>query len=169
MPSADTFSIPPIAEFIARHMQGRDAIDPFAKSSLLGRWRNDLDPDTAAEWHLEASEFCALMARDGVRAPVGLFDPPYSPRQISECYKHVGRTVGMEATQNAALYKRCRDALVPCLTDEAIVLSFGWNSAGMGSKRGFEQIELMLVAHGGAHNDTICLAERRIKPLEFIS
>ena len=43
----------------------------------------------------------------------------------------------------------------------AIVLSFGWNSAGMGKWSGFEQIELLLVCHGGAHNDTICLAERR--------
>lgn len=39
-----------------------------------------------------------------------------------------------------------------------VVLSFGWNSAGMG--KDFETLELLLVAHGGAHNDTICLAQR---------
>jgi hypothetical protein len=27
--------------------------------------------------------------------------------------------------------------------------------------KGWKQLEIMLVAHGGAHNDTICLAERR--------
>jgi hypothetical protein len=42
-----------------------------------------------------------------------------------------------------------------------VVLSFGWNSAGMGDF--FEPVELLLVAHGGAHNDTICVAERCIK------
>lgn len=47
------------------------------------------------------------------------------------------------------------------LTDDAIVLSFGWNTVGMGKNRGFEIIEIMLVCHGGAHNDTICLAEKR--------
>jgi hypothetical protein len=31
----------------------------------------------------------------------------------------------------------------------------------MGKKHGFEIIEVMLVAHGGAHNDTICMAERK--------
>lgn len=32
----------------------------------------------------------------------------------------------------------------------------------MGKERGFEILEILLVCHGGAHNDTICLAERRI-------
>lgn len=39
--------------------------------------------------------------------------------------------------------------------------SFGWNSAGMGISRGFDLIELLTVCHGAAHNDTICVAERR--------
>jgi hypothetical protein len=43
-----------------------------------------------------------------------------------------------------------------------IVLSFGWQSAGMGIGRGYELIETMLVAHGGGHNDTICIAERKL-------
>jgi hypothetical protein len=33
----------------------------------------------------------------------------------------------------------------------------------MGRARGFEILELMLVAHGGAHNDTICVAEQRVE------
>lgn len=80
---------------------------------------------------------------------------------MSECYKSVGREVGMKDTQNGLLYKRIRDSIMSVLTPNAVVLSFGWNSAGMGEKRGFEQVELMLVAHGGGHNDTICLAERK--------
>jgi len=51
---------------------------------------------------------------------------------------------------------------MPILADNAVVLSFGWNSAGMGEKRGFEIIEILLCAHGGGHNDTICVAEKRI-------
>ena len=31
----------------------------------------------------------------------------------------------------------------------------------MGTGRGYELVEVMLVAHGGAHNDTICIAERK--------
>ena len=31
----------------------------------------------------------------------------------------------------------------------------------MGKKRGYEIVEGMIVCHGGGHNDTICMAERR--------
>jgi len=58
--------------------------------------------------------------------------------------------------------QRCRDAAMHILSDDAVVLSFGWNTVGMGKTRGFEIVEIMLVCHGGAHNDTICLAERRL-------
>ena len=47
---------------------------------------------------------------------------------------------------------------------DGYVLSFGWNSMGVG-KEGFRYEEIMLVTHGGAHNDTICVAQRRIPQL----
>ena len=40
-----------------------------------------------------------------------------------------------------------------------IVISFGWNTNGIGKTKGFEIIEIMTVAHGGQHNDTICTVE----------
>jgi len=42
------------------------------------------------------------------------------------------------------------------------VISFGWNSAGMGLKRGFKIIRIMMVAHGGQHNDTIVTVEEKV-------
>jgi hypothetical protein len=42
-----------------------------------------------------------------------------------------------------------------------IVLSFGWNTNGIGLARGFNIEEILLVAHGGAKNDTICTVERK--------
>jgi hypothetical protein len=54
-----------------------------------------------------------------------------------------------------------RDALDVVMLPGSIVLSFGWNSNGMGKTRGYELQEILLVAHGGAHNDTICLAEKK--------
>ena len=44
-----------------------------------------------------------------------------------------------------------------------IVISCGWNSGGIGKKYGFEILEILLVPHGGAHNDTIVTVERKIK------
>jgi hypothetical protein len=165
MPNRDTFSIGPVREFILPYVQNCSnwsSVDPFARRSELARVTNDLNPDMPTHYHMDAEEFCKEMARQGKVFDLAFFDPPYSPRQISECYKGIGRAVGSKETQNAALYSRVRDALLPILSPRAVVLSFGWNSNGMGRGRGFEILELMLVAHGGAHNDTICLAEQRV-------
>lgn len=165
MPNSETFSIPPIGVFVHHYLKASNvSVDPFARDKSWATHTNDLNPATKAAHHLDAEAFLHLMASNGVKADLVLFDPPYSPRQISECYKSIGLEVGMKETQNAALYKRVRDAIVPILTPEAIVLSFGWNTAGMGLKRGFEAIEVLLCDHGSAHNATLCLAEQRSLP-----
>ena len=162
MPSGDTFSVPPIGDFVRRYLSAaKVSIDPFARNKAWATHTNDLNPETTAQHHMDAEAFLLLLGSQGVKADLIIFDPPYSPRQISECYKEAGITVGMKETQNAALYARMKSALLPILTPDAVVLSFGWNSAGMGKKHGFEQIEIKLVCHGAAHNDTICLAEQR--------
>lgn len=162
MPSAATFSVTPIADFVSRFARpGLVSVDPFARNASLATYTNDIDTGTSADFHLEATAFLSLLKERGVVADVGIFDPPYSPRQISEAYKAAGKAVGMEETQNARLYKSARDALDQIMAPGGFVLSFGWNSAGMGVKRGYDLIEIMLVPHGGAHNDTICLAERK--------
>ncbi len=167
MPNHNTFSIPPIGDFVNRYASVcRRSMDPFARDGKRANITNDLNPDTKADYHMEAEEFCVMVAKQYPNAiDLVLFDPPYSPRQISEVYASIGKKATMEDTQSALLYKNVRDAFMPCLSSNAVVLSFGWNSAGMGKKRGFEIIEILMVAHGGAHNDTICLAERRIPQL----
>ena len=160
MPNAETFSIKPIWEFVGRYLGGV-SVDPFARNCALATIRNDLDPRTEAQFHMDAEEFLRMLAVQSAQVDVVLFDPPYSPRQISECYKGVGLEVGMKTTQNAALYKRVRDAVDPILKPGGVVLSFGWNSNGMGKTRGYAIEEILLVAHGGGHNDTICMAERK--------
>jgi len=162
MPNADTFSIRPIREFVNRYEMVADiSVDPFSRNAEIATYTNDLDPSTQAQHHMDAEDFLRHTAAQGIRADLVIFDPPYSPRQISECYKQVGREAGMAGTQNGALYKRVRDAIDPLLKPGGIVLSFGWNSNGMGKVRGYEMVEILLVAHGGGHNDTICLAERK--------
>jgi hypothetical protein len=32
----------------------------------------------------------------------------------------------------------------------------------MGKGRGYEMLEVMMVSHGGAHNDTLCIAEIKL-------
>lgn len=156
MPTRDTFDCEPIGAFVARHLSGV-SVDPFARDKRLATYTNDLNPNTAAEYHMDAEEFLKMLAEKGVKADCILLDPPYSPRQVTECYAAAGLKAGQKDTQNAALYARVRRAARALCKAGTRVLSFGWNSAGMG--KDFEQVELLLVAHGGAHNDTICLAE----------
>lgn len=160
MPNKDTFSIPPIGALVRKYMCGV-SVDPFARNSRWATYTNDLNPETSAEHHMDAVGFLEMLAKQEVKADCILIDPPYSPRQVAECYSMAGLKVTQSDTQNAALYKRVREQARRLCKPGTVVLSFGWNSAGMGM--GFEILELLLVAHGGAHNDTICLVER-MKP-----
>jgi hypothetical protein len=154
MPSPHTFTIKPIKDLLNRYISdGATIVDPFCGDSLLATHRNDLSTG------IDAEEFCmALYVTYGKEwADVILFDPPYSPRQISSCYKSIGLSVGQQETQNGHLYKRVRNALLPLLRKGGIAVSFGWNSCGFG----LTTVEIMLVSHGGAHNDTIVLVEQK--------
>ncbi len=163
MPNGDTFSIPPIKKFVSRYCDGQSVIvDPFARNSKFATHTNDLNPETTAQLHLHAEVACDVWDFRGVVADVVLFDPPYSPRQISELYKSIGLVVGMKETQNGHMYKVVRDGLDRLLKSGGVCLSFGWSSMGMGLTRGYEIIEILLVPHGGPHNDTICVAERKL-------
>ena len=90
-----------------------------------------------------------------------IFDPPYSPRQIKECYDGIGKKMRqMDAFRTH--WKPERDVINELLVPGGYVLSLGWNSIGMGKKRDYTIKELLLVCHGPGHNDTICMAE--LKP-----
>lgn len=165
MPNHNTFSIKPIKELILSHLEG-DWLDPFSRNSPPEIKKfcvtNDLNLDFEADFHLESLDFLRMqkeLSFDGV-----LFDPPYSPRQISECYKDVGRTVHQSDTQSSFYGDRKR-AAAKAIKIGGCAISFGWNSGGLGKVNGFEIIEILLVAHGGAHNDTICTVERKVREI----
>jgi hypothetical protein len=163
MPSRNTFSVPVIGQFVSHYLNAaKISVDPFARNCRWFTHTNDLNPETAAENHLEAREFLRSLRDRGIRADLLICDPPYSPRQIVECYAVAGLKPTMVDTQSARLMSEVRELLEEIATDDAVCLSFGWSSVGMG--KGWSVERIMLVSHGGAHNDTICMAERRRKP-----
>ena len=153
MPNADTFSVPVIGDLVQKHLRGV-SVDPFARNKRWATYTNDLNPETAADHHMNAPDFLNMLADRGVVADVVIFDPPYSPTQMKECYDFDG---ALKHGMNAKLYAECRAAIRRLCKKGTVVMSFGWNSCGMGE--GFTPVELLLVAHGGAHNDTICFVE----------
>jgi 23S rRNA G2069 N7-methylase RlmK/C1962 C5-methylase RlmI len=161
MPNGDTFSVPIIGQFVQRYLQRSEvSVDPFARNKRWATYTNDLNPATAAEYHMDALDFLHMLAGRGVIADLAIFDPPYSLRQMKECYEGIGKHISQRESQR--FYGDLRNAIMRVLAPGAYVLSFGWNSIGMGIGRKFVIVEGMLVCHGRAHNDTICVAERRI-------
>jgi hypothetical protein len=162
MPNRDTFSIKPIAELLDRWIKPTDVvIDPFAKNATRGTWTNDLNPNTTAQYHMHAEQFCAMLAQSGVIANVVLFDPPYSPRQAKECYEGVGHRLSQR--ESRILFAAVKDALNGLLEVGGIAISCGWNSTGFGLLRSYERLETLLVCHGACHYDTIVVVERRCR------
>lgn len=161
MPSPNTFDIPPIRALVKSYLyKSRVSVDPFARNKKWATYTNDLNPDTSAQYHLEAKEFLETLTARGVRADCGVFDPPYSPRQISEVYAEVGATYDWKT---GCGWREVRDAFDQVLIPGAMVICCGWNSQGFGIERGYELVELLLVSHGREHNDTIVTVERKIE------
>lgn len=164
MPTADTFDCPPIGKFVRSRLEKSiTSVDPFARNKRWATHTNDLNPNTLAERHLDVLDFLNALIAEGVSSDLVVFDPPYSPRQVKECYDGVGQKMGIEGAQRTHSWKKERDAIDRLLVPGGIVLSFGWNSQGMGTGRGYRLDEVLLVCHGAGHNDTICVAETKLQ------
>jgi hypothetical protein len=162
MPAADTFDIPVIGAFVRKYLnQSKISVDPFARNKRWATYTNDLNPETQADSHVEAKDFLDSLVDKGVKSDLVIFDPPYSIAQCSMVYQNVGLPVTQRDVQIWGRWTEHKAAIANLLTPDGYVLTFGWNSQGMGLKHGFILEELLLVCHGSAHNDTICIAERR--------
>ena len=166
MPSAWTFTIKPINELLSRYVgSGKNWIDPFAGDNSPAEYTNDMHPERKARYHMDSEDFCKMitaMYRSTDRLADGiLFDPPYSYRQVSEHYKEIGKKARSIDT-SANFYNRVMNASCDIIKPGGYAISFGWNTQGFGKNRGFEQIEILIVAHGGHHNDTLCTVEQKL-------
>ncbi len=165
MPSRNTFSIKPIRAFVKKYLRHSEiSIDPFARDCSWATYKNDLNPETQAQYHMDALEFLVMLRKKGVQADLIIFDPPYSLRQAKECYEGLGFKFQHKDTVRIGHWTKEKQVLNELLAPGGIILWFGWNSIGMGQqKRGYEIAEILLVAHGAAANDTICMAERKLQ------
>jgi len=159
MPSAWTFTIKPIAELLERYVgDGIRWVDPYAGDNSPAEITNDHNPERKARYHLEAEQFCQQLT--GTYRGV-LNDPPYSYRQVSEHYRKLGkRARSIDTSTN--FYNRVMNPICDKIEVGGYAISFGWNTNGFGKNRGFEQIEILIVAHGGHHHDTLCTVEQKV-------
>ena len=161
MPNHWTFQIQPIADLLSRYVgNGKGWIDPFAGENSPAEIKNDIRQNIDADYHMKALDF--LKQLTGIYKGV-LFDPPYSIRQVKECYESAGIQFTAYDSNYAGQWTFEKAELSRLVENGGFVISFGWNSNGVGRNNGFEIEEILLVPHGGAHNDTIVTVERKIQ------
>jgi hypothetical protein len=160
MPNKWTFKIKPIRELLQRYVDPEKLwIDPFAGENSPATITNDLNPNVEADYHMDARKFLGMFPEnhaDGI-----LYDPPYSPTQVKRVYDSIGLETTMDDTRTQ-FWSDARDQISRVIKDDGIVISFGWSSNGVGKTRGFEILEILLVPHGGIHNDTIVVVEKKV-------
>lgn len=161
MPNKNTFDMKPIKQLLDIEVDKENYlwVDPYANSNTRATITNDLNVNFDTDYHLDALDFLKLFQNESVDGV--LFDPPYSPRQIKECYESVGLKVTQQMTQ-ASFYSNQKKEISRIVKKGGKVISFGWNSGGIGKKYGFEIEKIILIAHGGNHNDTIVVVERKV-------
>ena len=162
MPNKKTFTIKPVKELIEKYYDENEIwLNPFSNESKYGI-TNDIDTQYKTDYNLDALDFLKKFKDNSIDGV--LFDPPFSPRQVSECYKKLNLTVNMQTTQ-ASFWGNLKQEINRVVKKDGIVISFGWNSGGIGKTNGFEIQEILLVPHGGWHNDTICTVEKKVDDL----
>jgi len=160
MPSKNTLSIHCFRDKFNDYNFGV-SIDLFAKDCNMAHITNDLNKETKAQYHMLAIDFLKMLEIKRIHPNVVIYDPPYSLRQVKECYDSFGTGFTHKDSQNAIRWTIERDKISELQRRGDIVLSFGWSSTCMGKKRGYRILEIILCSHGSAHNDTICVIEEK--------
>jgi hypothetical protein len=158
MPNKWTFLIPPFKQLLAEELTEGIWVDPFAGKHSPATLTNDLNGDLPANFHLDALTFLQGMPV-AEQVDGALYDPPYSITQAKQCYDGFGKEKLKISVGNMAYWSGCKDELARLIKPGGKVICFGWNSMGLGKNRGFLMQRVLLCAHGGNRNDTICTVE----------
>jgi hypothetical protein len=139
MPSADTFDVQPIGDFVRKYLrESKVSVDPFARNKRWATYTNDLNPDTAAEYHLSAELFLKMLKDKGVKVDLIIFDPPYTINQVKQVYESIGLPFLLDDAQQAGVWSREKELCYDLLPVGGVFLHFGYHSNGMGRGRDME-------------------------------
>ena len=163
MPNGNTFRIPPIKNLIEKTITENPhgvIVDPFANNCKYGTITNDLNPEYGTTYNMDALEFLKIL--NDQSADIVLFDPPYSITQAAQLYKSYGKERLSVGVSNMRYWGNCKSQVARVLKNGGVAITCGWNTNGIGKDRGFTIEQILIVAHGGSKNDTLCVVERKI-------
>jgi hypothetical protein len=135
------------------HPRNFITIDPFSRDCMLADLRNDIDPDTKAEYHLDAIEF--LKGQPTRRFDLVIFDPPFSPTQTERNYGDHCPNIYTIPNYVA----NCMKEIERVVKSGGHILKFGFNSTR--HRPTFDLKRTWLISHGANHNDTIVTLWRK--------
>lgn len=164
MPNGATFKIKPIAALLREYVgDGEGWFDPFAGFNSPAKITNDLCPEAPTKFHVDALTLIMEMKEtfQGI-----LYDPPYSFRQAKELYGSNGSE--FFSPTSMGYWAACKRELVRLLAPQGIVICCGWNTNGIGKRRGFTMERCLIVHHGGSKNDTLVTVERKTHHQELL-
>jgi len=138
MPTHQTFMMKPVQELIHKEHNAGVELDPFP-------------------YPYEKDALQILKDQKDNSVDFGLYDPPYSQRQLFEMYKGLG----MNLQSNANYFRLIDEEWNRVIKPGGKVVKFGWNSKRIA--KSFEITKILLINHGGAHNDTIVTVQRKIQ------
>ncbi len=149
-PKRYTFQQPKLKRWVELWCEGR-VLNLFAGEVELNanETRVDIDEDMNADYYMDAYEF--INKWDGDPFKTVVLDPPYNVRKSRE--KYDGDWIGS--------YTKIKNELNNILKTNNIAISLGYSTVGMSDKRGYDKKAICLVCHGGDHNDTIGLVEKK--------
>lgn len=158
MPNKWTFKIKPIGILVNKYVgNGVGWIDPFAGFNSPAEITNDLNPESPAQYHIDALDF---MKGIETNSKIGvIFDPPYSFKALLRCYGSIGKKSVWG--EHSSFWSKCKDEITRILRKDGTCISFGWNTCGIGKTRGFQQTEILVVCHGSRNNDTLVTVEKK--------
>lgn len=165
-PNSEPFQLFTVRELFKRILpvgDGKVIIDPFARNSKYGTIRNDINPGTGAEYHMDVYDFLRFTVDRRIKADVILFDPPYSPTQLKRQYQSAGLELAKKDTMRNGYWKKELVLINKLLKINGYFIKFGWNSSGFNSSihKNYSIEEIILINHGAAHNDTIIVIEKK--------
>ena len=151
-PRRYTFEMGELKKFVEKWCIGRTLNLFGGKVRLMVKeFSNDIDTNMPTDYHMDAYEFVKKCKKNFFDTVI--LDPPYNFRKSVE--KYGGRYM--------TDYPIIMDKVMEITTQDARVITLGYNTGGMGTIRGFKKIALCIVNHGAGHNDTLCLVEEKIR------
>lgn len=161
MPNKETFKIKPIRELLQRYVGGgANWMDFFARKARIAQFTNDINPRYKTNWNKDALVLAKEFPDNRFTGLV--LDWPYSLNQNKTLYQDFGKGHFCVRPDSMVYWKLFKAQCARITQPGGIVITFAWSSMGIGKKRGFEMLEILMVPHGGSRNDTIVTVEKKI-------